>query len=49
MCIVVGCDYLKNMRGIGIKRVKEIVIQDEFLDKMIGFVNCLVNYVIDFR
>lgn len=30
MCIVAGCDHLKNIRGIGIKRAKEIVTQDDF-------------------
>lgn len=49
MCIAAGCDHLKNMRGIGIKRAKEIVTQDEFLDKLTGLANCPVNYATDFR
>lgn len=49
MCIVAGCEHLKNIRGIGIKRAKEIVTQDDFLDKLTGLVNSPANYVTDFR
>ena len=49
MSIAAGCDHLKNIRGIGIKRAKEIVTQDEFLDKLTGLANSPANYATDFR
>lgn len=45
MCIAAGCDHLKNIRGIGIKRAKEMVTQGEFLDKLTGLANSPTNYV----
>ena len=49
MCIAAGCDHLKNIRGIGIKRAKDIVTQDEFLNKLTGLANSPANYATDFR
>ena len=49
MCIAAGCDHLKNIRGIGIKRAKEIVTQDEFLDKFSDLANSPAHYVTNFR
>lgn len=49
MCIAAGCDHLKNIRAIGIRRAKEIVIQDGFLEKLSGLANAPANYMADFR
>jgi 5'-3' exonuclease len=29
MCVLSGCDYLKSLKGIGIKRAKKVVEQAE--------------------
>lgn len=28
MCIVVGCDYFDNVRGIGINKVRKLIFDD---------------------
>lgn len=45
MCIVAGCDYLKNVHGIGIKRAKEIVSQDGYEDKLSSNPNAPPGYI----
>lgn len=31
MCVVAGCDYLKNIKGIGIYKAKQLVKKDNFI------------------
>jgi len=47
MCIVAGCDYLKNIRGIGIKRAKDIVSNCDYEDILAGNPNAPSGYVND--
>ena len=35
MCIVAGCDYLPNIRGIGINKARKIVVEEADLMKEI--------------
>ncbi|KAJ7324075.1 Rad2 nuclease [Desmophyllum pertusum] len=44
MCIVAGCDYLKNVHGIGIKKAKGIVGDEHFLEKLASLPNAEANY-----
>lgn len=44
MCIVAGCDYLKNVHGIGIKKAKGIVCDEHFLEKLASLPNAEANY-----
>ena len=34
MCVVAGCDYLKNIKTIGINKTKQLVQKDNFLDEL---------------
>jgi len=34
MCVVAGCDYLKNIKTIGIKKGKQLGLKDNFLDEL---------------
>ena len=34
MCVVAGCDYLKNIKTIGINKAKQFVQKDNFLDEL---------------
>lgn len=34
MCVVAGCDYLKNIKTIGINKAKQLVQKDNFLDEL---------------
>jgi len=49
MCIVAGCDYLKNIRGIGIKRAKDIVTQGGYKDVLSNNPNAPPGYINDLR
>ena len=48
MCIAAGCDYLKNIRGIGVKRAKDIVSQEGFREKMRQLQHAPPDYIADF-
>ena len=41
MCIAAGCDYLKSIKGIGIKRAFQIVISEHNMMNMIKWRQCL--------
>ena len=34
MCVVAGCDYLKNIKGIGIYKAKQLVKKDTFISEL---------------
>ena len=34
MCIVAGCDFLPNIKGIGIRRASQLVTKNDFLNKL---------------
>ena len=34
MCVAAGCDYLKNIKTIGIHKAKQLVKKDNFLDEL---------------
>ena len=34
MCIVTGCDFLPNMKGVGIHRTSQVVTRKYFLPKL---------------
>lgn len=34
MCVVAGCDYLKNIKGIGINKAKQLVKKDNFISEL---------------
>lgn len=34
MCIVAGCDFLPNIKGIGIHRASQLVTRNDFLDEL---------------
>ena len=34
MCVVAGCDYLKNIKGIGIYKAKQLVKKDNFISEL---------------
>lgn len=34
MCVAAGCDYLKNIKTIGIYKAKQLVKKDNFLDEL---------------
>lgn len=34
MCVVAGCDYLKNIKGIGIYKAKQLVKKDNLISEL---------------
>ena len=34
MCVAAGCDYLKNIKTIGINKAKQLVQKENFLDEL---------------
>ena len=34
MCVVAGCDYLKNSKGIGIYKAKQLVKKDNLISEL---------------
>ena len=36
MCIIAGCDYLRNVKGIGIKRAFQLVISEHDLMELLS-------------
>ena len=45
MCIAAGCNHLRNIRGIGIKRAKDIVSKSGFEERLASLANALPDYM----
>ena len=48
MCIAAGCDHLRNIRGIGIKRAKDIVSKSGFEERLASLANAPPDYMKNF-
>ena len=44
MCVVAGCDYLKNIKGIGIYKAKQLVKKDNLISELQKQKNAPQNY-----
>ena len=44
MCVVAGCDYLKNIKGIGIYKPKQLVKKDNLISELQKQKNAPQNY-----
>ena len=44
MCVVAGCDYLKNIKGIGIHKAKQLVKKDNLISELQKQKNASQNY-----
>ena len=50
MCIVAGCDYLVNVRGIGINKAKKLIVDEsDFLSVLQGMTHAPIEYSSDFQ
>ena len=44
MCVIAGCDYLKNIKSIGIHKAKQFVKKENFLDELKKHKHAPANY-----
>ena len=49
MCIVAGCDFLPNIKGIGIHRASQVVTRKDFLNEMGNHRNAPSDYCKRFK
>ena len=49
MCIIAGCDFLPNIKGIGIKKASQMVHFTEFLERLKNHKFAPSNYCDQFR
>jgi len=47
-CIAAGCDHLRNIRGIGIKRAKDIVSKSGFEERLASLANAPPDHMKNF-
>ena len=49
MCIVAGCDYLNNIRGIGINKARKLIVDEsDFLSILQGMAHAPQEYSANF-
>ena len=49
MCIVAGCDYLNNIRGIGINKASKLIVDEsDFLSILQGMAHAPQEYSVNF-
>ena len=49
MCIVAGCDFLPNIKGIGIHRASQVVTRKDFLNEIGNHRNAPSDYCKGFK